>query len=301
MDHPGTVSVGAAEPDDQLCLSVTSIISAANGGSSDGLVWWARRGAATIAVNRRDVWAGMTPGEASDWIARRHEANAKVNRDNGSTVHDALEQWALTGTRPAGSDLRMVGDADPKMVGLMLDQADAWLQQAQPDYLAAELTVYSPTRGYAGTLDAIARVAGVPFLIDYKTHYDSWDRDGRPRRPYPEQVALQLVAYQRAEWAALFRARRVERSFYPRYYALSAAERDQSIAVPPVEAGLCVYITPEHCHAYPVLLDDRAWRAFLHAIDVYRWLKHDSKSVMGQPLDLGGDGHAHHRATAAPA
>jgi len=298
--HHGTTVVAGAGPDDALYYSVTSILGAVNSGG-DGLVWWARYGTADIAVSRPAAWSGQEPAEAVKWLAQAHEHQAKVNRDTGSLVHAAIEQWTLTGTRPNLADLPAPEAADPARAEVYLDHFGDWLDLAQPEYEAAELVVYSPGRGYAGTLDAIAKVGGVPWLIDYKTHHEGYDRNGRPKRPYAEQVALQLVAYQRAEWAALFRARRVEQAFSPRLYALSATERAHAMPVPQVEAGLCVYLTPDHCLAYPILLADTAWRGFLHATEVYRWLKHDSKAVMGAPLDLGGGGRADHQPAAAPA
>lgn len=297
--HYGTTVVNGAEPDDVALTSVTSILRSVNGGG-DGLVWWARYGTAFIAVDRQEAWAQQTPPEAVKWLAQAHQREADTNRDTGSLVHAAIEQWTLTGSRPALVDLPRPEHADVERAEVYLDRFGSWLDLAQPDYQAAELVVYSPSRGYAGTADAFANVGGVPLLIDYKTHYEGYDRQGRPRRPYAEQVALQLVAYQRAEWAAVFRARRVEQTFSPRHYLLSAAERAHAMPVPEVDAGLCVYITPDHCLAYPIILDDRAWHAFLHAIDVYRWVALDSKAVMGPPLDLGG-GHADHRPATAPA
>jgi len=298
--HHGTTLVDGAEPGDSLLYSVTSILGAVNG-AGDGLVWWGRYGTAAMAYDLQVQWATMDRAAAVKWMAQAHQRDADRVRDTGSLVHAAIEQWVLTGNRPALDDLPHPEHADDQLAAAYLDQFDSWVQLAQPDYQAAELVVYSPSRGYAGTLDAIATVGGVPWLIDYKTHLEPYDRQGRPRRPYPEQVALQLVAYQRAEWAALFRARRVEQHYSPRLYALSAQERQHAMPVPHVEAGLCVYITPEHCHAYPIVLDDRAWHGFLHAVDVYRWVHHDAKAVMGPPLDLGGGARADHQPATAPA
>jgi len=107
-------------------------------------------------------------------------------------------------------------------------------------------------------------------------------------------VALQLVAYARAELVATYRARRLEQAFKPRLYALSAAEQALAVPVPEVDAGLAVMVTPEHTMAYPLRLDDGVWRAFLHTVEAYRWTKHSSRSVMGQALDLKEAAHADH-------
>jgi len=286
IHHHGTVLVDAADPGDLTLYSVTSIINAVNAGG-DGLTWWARYGVARLAVEGVAQWQNLPPDRAVKDLAYAHQHEQDIDRDTGNVVHAALEVWALSGERPSLDVVRGSDNLDRVAAEAMLDRFGEWTARARPVYEAAELVVYNPARGYAGTADAFMTVGGVRFISDYKTSRRSWDSDGKPRKPYVEQVALQLEAYRRATLAALFRARRIEPKFSPRYYALSEAEQAHSVAVPDVDAGLCIYITPEHCHAYPIVLDDRAWRGFLHAIDVYRWCKHDAKGLMGPPLDLG--------------
>lgn len=285
IEHFGNVVITKEEPGDRVFYSVTSII----GGSvptGDGLVWSARKETARLAIARRSSLTEAPEDEVVDALARAQDRQWKIKRDTGSAVHDALEAWVLDGRRPAPEAIHGTDLVDPDVRDRMLDQFDRWAAEALPDYEAAELTVYNPARGYAGTADAIAVIGGVRFLIDYKTTAEAWDSQGRPRTPYPDSNALQLSAYQHAEFAALFRARRVEAPFSPRYYALNNTEVGQSVPMPEVDMGLIVLITPESCAAYPVALDDRPWHAFLHCIETYRWVKHTSGAVMGPPLDF---------------
>ncbi|MDO4254779.1 MAG: cytochrome [Kocuria sp.] len=73
---------------------------------------------------------------------------------------------------------------------------DEWWQLYAPEPLAAEVTVWNHTVGYAGTLDLVARIAGKVCLIDYKTK--GTDRHGRVKALDPK-VVTQLVAGLKAE------------------------------------------------------------------------------------------------------
>lgn len=291
--HWGTTVVDAEDPGDRRLLSVTSVIG--NQGESDGLIWWARRAVAELAIDRQSQWlphvhAGDRKA-AVDFLAKAHQVEADAARDLGSQVHDLLERWVLDGYRPDAPD-----EAAP-----YLDQFGRWLDRADPTYEAVELTVFNLTYGYAGTLDGVATIGGVRFLVDYKTSAKAYDTQQRPTKPRADGCGLQLAAYAHAERAAAFRARRVEAPFSPRVYALSDAELAQAVDMPEVDAGLIIHITPEHCTAYPFSLGRPAFRAFLHAVEMYRWAKQTSKAVMGPPLDLGGVARGHHRAATSAA
>jgi hypothetical protein len=70
---------------------------------------------------------------------------------------------------------------------------DRFLDTWQPQFEAAELTVVNDLDGYAGTLDAIARIPALTdelLVLDWKTG----------KAVYPE-VGLQLAAYRRAKVA----------------------------------------------------------------------------------------------------
>lgn len=285
IDSFGATVVDNAEPGDLTLYSVTSILNALNDG--DGLVWWAAREAATWAVEHQAAWVPLAEEarhKAVRVIADAHRESSERAMHRGSAVHDLLEQWVLSGQRP---DAR-VEQEDGTVFDATdyLDSFDRWARAAQPQFEAAEMTVFSPRYGYAGTLDAIAVIDGVRFMIDYKTKADGFDRDGRPVKPRPASVALQLAAYAHAELAAVFRARRLEQKFRPRLYCLSPDEQARAIEVPAVDAGLAVMVTPQHTMAYPVRVDDEVFRAYLYAIEAYRWVKHTSKGVMGAPLLL---------------
>ena len=187
-------------------------------------------------------------------------------------MHEELEEYALTGVLP-------VGDAETRP---LTEQFDRWAQKWQPKYHAAEMTVYSPTYGYAGTADGIMEIGGMVVNFDYKTSREARDRKGKPKKPYPE-VGLQIAAARYAELAATWQARKYS-LFKRRYYALSASEREAAVPVPKVDGGIVIHITPEACEAYPIRCDEDVYTSFLYVLEAARYVFEMSKTIIGAPL-----------------
>lgn len=286
-----------AQDDDLRLWSVTTLIGALD---KPALLYWAAEQAATAAVkSARTLQARIDEdGEAETikWLrdARfRRPKGLLSNASLGTCAHQACEEYALTGQRPDNARLaeivRQEGgarfdgiDHEVPVLNKMLDRFDEWLARFQPEYQAAEVTVYHPTYGYAGTCDGFLSIDGVRFIIDYKTSREGFDAKGNPKGPYPE-AALQLAAYRHAEHAAVWRPRRIEQ-FRRRYYLLSDAERDRAVPVPEVDGGLVIHITPDHCEAFAVRCDERVHEAFLYVMEASRWVNGLAKDVIGMPI-----------------
>lgn len=271
------VEVKKPEDDDIRMYSVTTILNALD---KPALLYWAAEETAKAAVNQAEYLAKRVNSEGEDAVIKdlrdarfKRPKGLRSATELGTAVHDALETLALTGQFP---------DVDDE-VRPFIEQADTWMQKFQPTYEAAEMTVYSPSYGFAGTLDAIAVVDGVRFLLDYKSSRKSTDARGNPTAPYPEQVGLQLAAYRYSEYAASWRPRRYEH-MRRRYYLLGTDERETALPVPEVDSCLVLHLTPEHCHAFPINAGPEAFDAFLYTLEVYRWLNDTSKKIMGAPL-----------------
>lgn len=241
--------------------SVTTIIGCLD---KSALTWWAAGLTADAAINSIKSLPQRLEDEGRDavwdWLRRAQFRKPKGKRSAtalGTAVHKACETYAITGERPQV-------DAD---VAPFIDRFEEWCDLWQPEYTAAEVTVYSPRFGYAGTCDGFMRIGGVPVIIDYKST-DKEDDPEKPAGPYPE-VALQLAAYRHAELAAVWRPRRHEQ-FRRRYYLMGDDERELAVPVPTVEGGLVIHITPHHCHAYPVRCDERIHEAFLYVQEAAR-------------------------------
>lgn len=263
--------------DDERHWSVTTILGCLK---AEGLLYWTAEEAAKAAVNSAASLQARIEEEGREavikWLRDARFRRAKGERtaaELGTEVHAACEAYALTGQRP---------DVDAE-VQPFLDQFDRWAQEFQPVYQAAEVTVYSPSYGYAGTCDAFLTVGGVRCIVDYKSSRKSFDNRGNPTTPYPE-VALQLAAYRHAELAAVWRPRRMEQ-YRRRYYLLGAAEREMAVPVPEVDTGLVIHITPDHCDAYPVECGPDIFESFLFIQEAARWQFQTSKTVIGRPLE----------------
>jgi len=254
--------VGTSE--DRRYYSVTTILKVLN---REGLNIWRERRVAAAACR---VAGSLSTRIAEDGVDATIEyliTSRSTGADRGTAVHSAIEEYARTGTRPPVS-----AEILP-----YLDRFDAWAQVWAPKFLALEQAVYSRRYCYAGTLDAIAEIDGTTVLIDWKSH-------AKPTGVYPD-LALQLAAYRYADIITDQPPRRVERHRgYQRYYLLGEPEERASRAMPMLDGGLIVSITPESCVGYPVRCDEMVFNSFLHAVECFRFGVELSRQVVGEPL-----------------
>jgi AraC-like DNA-binding protein len=272
----GEIDVEPQEEDERF-FSVTTIIGALD---KPALLYWSAEETAKLAVVSRSSLTRRVKEEGEEavikWLRDARFRPPKGYRSAtalGTAVHDAVEQYALTGLRPEVDD----------EVRPFLEQFDRWAQVWQPKYLAAEAAVYNRTYGYAGTLDAIAEIDGQTVLLDYKSSRKSTGSDGKPSGPYPE-VALQLAAYRHAEIVATWRARRFEK-YRRRYYLLNEAEAIIGEPMPEVDGCVVLHLTPEHADLYPIRADDAVFEKFLFTLECFGWLQGLSKQVIGKPME----------------
>ena len=150
----------------------------------------------------QDAWLSAAVGSAPDLrrLARDASSAAERFRDaaaaRGDRVHTYAEQLALAA-------LGSSGDPDGARAVLaehgesrFADRLDQWWELYGVKPLAAEVTVWNHTVGYAGTLDLVAEIGGRQCILDFKTK--GLTRDGRAK-PLNDSVVMQLVAGFRAE------------------------------------------------------------------------------------------------------
>ena len=274
-----SVLVPKASDQDTQYYSVTTIIKAL-GTSGDALLYWSAEQAAQCAIDIAKSLPSRIDEEGVDNVRkylrdafRRGRKGERTAAELGTAVHSACESYALNGTRP---------EVDDEVLPFVL-QFEKWCQKFQPKYEAAEMQVYSDTYGYAGTCDAVLEIDGAKFIVDYKTSRKSVDSQGKETKPYPE-VGLQLSAYRYADFAATWKARRIEK-FSRRYYLCSDDERVLGVPIPTVDTGLAIHITPEHCNAYIIRCDDEVYRRFLFTIEAFKYTNEVSKTIIGNKLE----------------
>jgi hypothetical protein len=266
------------QEEDLRFFSVTTLIGVLD---KPALLYWSAEEAAKCAVSVRTSLTRRVKEEGEDavikWLrdARFRPQKGLLSASAlGTAVHDACEQYALTGIRPP---------VENPEINPFLDRFDEWANKWQPTYLAAEAAIYNKTYGYAGTLDAIAEIDGQKVLLDYKSSRKSVGSDDKPTAPYPE-AALQLSAYRYAELLATWRARRFEK-FRRRYYLLNTDEELLGVPMPKLDGAVVLHLTPEHANLHPVKADEEVFEKFLHAIEIFEWMNNLSKKVIGSPLE----------------
>lgn len=220
-------------------MSVTTIIGL--GVPKPALFHWAAFEAAQCAVDNIPALVQARGAEARKemrtWIQHAAERKRDTAADLGTLIHALLEARILGQPTPPLTD-----EEQP-----WVEAFDRFLNDWQPEYEATELTVANPEKGYAGTLDAIARIPALcgqeVVLADYKTG----------KNVYPE-VGLQLAAYRRCPvgWT---RPAGIE------------------VAPPASTAGAVIHLRPKHmpngtARGYSVrrvLTTDDVYEAFLAA------------------------------------
>jgi hypothetical protein len=290
----GSSALARQEEDDLVLWSVTTIIGCLD---KPALVQWAVNVTAERVIDNLDVIARRLDDEGKDEAThyvkglRWRTGGLMTDAQMGTVAHALFDDYAITGVRPAvhpelhpdfGTKGSTVMPVDLLTLERMLDQFDRFLQMFTPDYLATEVTVYHPEMGYAGQADGFVTIDGTRLIMDYKTSRRSYANDGSERGPYPE-VGLQLAAYRHATHAAVWRARRYENRSR-RYYLLSGVERSMAAAVPPVEGGIAVYVTPDRFAVHPVRCDARQFDAFLFVLEAARWQFNEATHVVGNPM-----------------
>lgn len=251
---------------DELRLwGVTTLIKL--GVPNEALTHWAANTTAEYAVNEREGWlplAERDPEAAYELLRKCRFRSSGKAKDRGTSLHDYAEQRALgvTPDVPEGLEEYVV-------------HIDRFLDEHKPKFLLAEAPVYNLTLGYAGTLDAVVEIDGKTCVLDMKTT----DKlpDARSRPPYSD-IALQLVAYARAEQVGLTPPQ--QRQYYGRRYYVVTDDIPME-PMPKVDGALALVISPVDYRLLAVRIDDEVWQGFKAAREVARWSAHTSKNVLG--------------------
>ena len=190
------------------------------------------------------------PVAAKKWLKAAASDIAEMSSGMGDRVHSVMERYALTGT------LKKVPPVFDKPIR-------EFIEHCRPEYYSAELSVFNPKEGYAGTLDAIALVdipSGLSStsvveekvcLIDYKT----------TKSVYPFEIGMQLAALSHCEYGV--------------------DQDGQEVEIPqPLEEGLIVHFRPDspvELFRFDLEAPYRAFVGLLHAFEgdkeARKWMK----------------------------
>lgn len=251
--------------------SVTTLIR--HGVPKPQLVGWAAWFTARYAVEHHEELASIVrsdPEGAVKLIADARFRKTEKASERGTDVHAAAEMIAL-----GGGDAKVVVGPE---IEPYVEQVRRFFAEHEPEFVLAEAPVYNATLGYAGTLDAIVKIRGRKFLLDYKT--TDKPPSARSRPPYPE-VALQLCAYSRAEVVGLAEADRTTGA-NSRFYLFDPDA--PNVPMPDVDGAMALMVSPYDYKLVPVRIDDSVWATFLAARDVALWSLETSKEALGRAV-----------------
>lgn len=176
--------------------SITTVISMEH---IDLTGWAGYLAAKSLAEHQQLASAMGEPGQMRR-LVREAAVAAERFRDEaaarGDRVHNYAEQFAL---RELGQVHELEASRELLAAHDELGYArsfEQWWSEYRVEPIAAEVTVWNETVGYAGTIDLVARVGGRVALLDYKTK--GTDRDGQLKSLDPK-VIMQLAAAAKAE------------------------------------------------------------------------------------------------------
>jgi len=135
---------------------------------------------------------------------KAHKRQLEKAGEIGSQAH-ALIEWNLRQRlgQTVGPEPRVVDTAQWAFMAFQ-----DWANGVSLEPIYIEQTVYSRTHGYAGTMDLLARVNGVPTLIDFKTGKAIYAEAHLQNVAY--QVALKEMGHTGAEAGLIVRLPKVE-------------------------------------------------------------------------------------------
>lgn len=140
---------------------VTSIIKHAEA-ERFGLDWWLKNQVAKAAVRNAALLPQLieTGGvkAAEDWLTTIPGYERDKTADLGTRVHALAEEMGRGGAITTNED-----------EAPYITQYVRFLDERKPEFLLVEFMVFSLSQQYGGTADALLRIDGQNWLVDYKT------------------------------------------------------------------------------------------------------------------------------------
>jgi hypothetical protein len=263
-------------PTGELLVSVTTILGATEG--KPYLTSWAARLAAEYAVDNLDLVAKTLGTEGRDAAVTLAKDQAKEIRerkaDAGTYVHDVVEALILWGASPDRAGAEIVLPVLPEHLAgadyddQPLEDVVEWMIEGfinfttdwQPEFQAAEMAVFNPQLGVAGTLDIIATLHG--YGIGNAGRFTA-----SPRGSVTPCIDVKTGKHLSATW-------REQVACYRRMRECLLPMGDVA-PMPVTDCAAVLHLRPEHPRGYRLMLvaaqdDAAAWTTFLSALRVYQ-------------------------------
>jgi hypothetical protein len=206
---------------DRKLDGVTTIINA--GLPKPALVNWAAKTVAEMAVNEWDSLAQLPVGSRLAKLAKAPDAARNTAAVKGTRIH------ALADPIARGDEVQV-----PDELAGHVESCVRFLNEWDPDVIAAETPVYHEKYLYAGTLDLLARIDGETWLLDWKTSASGAYGD----------TAFQLAAY--------------------RYATHHIDGNGEVVPMIPVDKCGVIWLRADGYDLYPYDAGPDVWRQFLY-------------------------------------
>ena len=209
------------------------------------LVGWAARSVAERVVDRRNVLTQLSDDEIMNILRNVPWEERDTAAVRGTDVHGYAHRIAL------GEQV----DVPELLVGYV-DAYLSWWEAWHPsDPIITEAVVINRQYSYMGTLDFLAAIPGLGLtLLDYKT----------AKSGVFAETALQLAAYGHAETIVI-----------------NGEERPMP---GPIDTYAALWLTSNSWVFYPMDVDEEAFRTFLYAGGVHRWMKRRAGDKATNPV-----------------
>lgn len=175
--------------------------------------------------------------------------------DIGTAVHALIDHHIVGGAEPPIDPTIEETEVRPRF-----EQFLRWEEEYRPIYRGAEMTVFNPEHGWAGTLDFIAEIGNRgEGLVDVKNTNPT--KDGKPGVYFENH--LQLAAYANATEIAARRGAWV----FP-------------VPMPELQWGCILWLYPGRKAFVEANIGPKSYRAFLVASEMYRYKDGDGKKAI---------------------
>jgi hypothetical protein len=262
-------------PTGEPVVSVTTV-----NGATEGKPWlppWASGITAGWSVDNLQLLARTLETEGRDAAVKLAKQQGEIirdlKRDAGGYVHDVIEALTLWAASPEGLGADIVlptlpdhlvnadydDDPLPDVVDWMITGFLNFVADFQPEFQAAEMTVFNMDLGYAGTLDSIIGLTG--YAINEAERFDaapgnrlSLCVDAKTGKHLSVTWREQVAAYRHAREALM--------------------PLGDLAPLPPTDAGCVLHLRPEHERGYRLMLvsdenDMKAWATFRNSLSMY--------------------------------
>ncbi len=255
---------------------------------------WAAEGSRYIADLRAQGMKLEKADETSQGLALRWLKGAAdrvrdLAAETGSDVHDAAEAFVLEHAREGARIYAATGMIPvwPEHIAPKMASFVRFLNDYRPVYLATEARIYNRTRSYGGQSDAFLRVKvpdewspppwmSRPFVHERAGGEPGWlslCTDYKSGKAIYHEVTLQTAAYRNGEF-------------------IGAPDGRTELAVPPVDGTAVLHLTPKTYMFKLLRADERPFRTFLYAREIFAWIDQESRvgtrTWLGEtvPIDL---------------